>query len=48
MLAKQQMKQGENTGGRKRKKISDGKNSRKSSEKKDTRACEHMQSRSYR
>jgi hypothetical protein len=48
MLAKQQMKQGEKKGGRKRKKISDGKNSRKSSEMKDTGSYEHMQSRSYR
>ncbi len=39
MLAKQQMKQGENTGGRKRKKISDGKNSRKSIEKKESSTC---------
>ena len=48
MLATQQEKHGEITRGRKRKKICDGKNSRKSSEKKDKSAIEYMQSRSYR
>jgi hypothetical protein len=48
MLATQQEKHGEITGGRKRKKICDGKNSRKSSEKKDKRAIEYMHTRSYR
>jgi hypothetical protein len=48
MLATQQEKHGEITRGRKRKKICDGKNSRKSSEKKDKRAIEYMQSRNYR